>query len=196
MKMAQTKNLGSLQEKVLFFLAENPDNHTQNIQKGIGHPSDQYGSVLKAVRSLERLGYVESQEGTSKKKVSIRIYSCTENGVLYALTRNPDAHLEKILNAYKKKHPNLHFLRSTYDVYGPETFAILMKDVGQFLPMIEKDGFQKALPFMILKTQGQLKELGAEKSVKFIKELMKHSPTARKSMKEIKNRLDKLFEEE
>ena len=32
------KESGSLQEKVLFFLAENPDNHKQSIQHGIEHP--------------------------------------------------------------------------------------------------------------------------------------------------------------
>ena len=33
------KELGSLQEKVLFFLAENPENHKQGIQQGINHPA-------------------------------------------------------------------------------------------------------------------------------------------------------------
>jgi DNA-binding PadR family transcriptional regulator len=196
MKMTQTKNLGSLQEKVLFFLAENPDNHTQNIQKGIRHPSEQYGSVLKAVKSLERLGYVESQKGTSKKKVPIQIYSCTENGVLYALTRNPDADFEKIFNAYREKHPDLASLRSAYDTWGHDNFAIFIKDVGIFLPMIEKDGLQKSLPFMFLQTQKELRELGSEKRNKFLKDLIKHSPVARKSVKELKKLINELLEEE
>ena len=67
------KELGSLQEKVLFFLAENPENHKKAIQQGIGHPDGQYGSVLNAIEPLEKLGYVESKEGLSKKNVKIKI---------------------------------------------------------------------------------------------------------------------------
>jgi DNA-binding PadR family transcriptional regulator len=194
--MAQTKNLGSLQEKVLFFLAENPDNHTQGIQKGIEHKSEQYGSVLKAVKTLQRLGYIESQKGTSKKKVTINLYSCTEKGVLYALTRNSSADFGRIFNAYKEKHPDLASLRSAYDTWGHDNFAMFIKDVGIFLPMIEKDGIEKSLPFMMLQTQRELRELGSEKRNRFMKDLIKHSPIAKKSVKELKKRINELLEEE
>ncbi len=194
--MAELKNLGTLQEKVLFFLAENPDNHTQGIQKGIEHKSEQYGSVLKAVKTLQQLGYVESQKGTSKKKVSINLYSGTEKGVLYALTRNPDANFEKIFNAYKEKHPDLASLRSAYDTWGHDNFAMFIKDVGIFLPMIEKDGLEKSLPFMFVQTQRELSKLGSEKRNKFLKDLIKHSAIAKKSVKELKKRIDELLEEE
>ena len=63
------KELGNLQEKVLFFLAENPENHKQGIQQGINHPTDQYGSVKNAVDILEKFGYLESKITASQKNV-------------------------------------------------------------------------------------------------------------------------------
>jgi len=57
------KELGSLQEKVLFFLAENPENHKQGIQQGINHPAEQYGSVSKAVDALKNMGLIERAVG-------------------------------------------------------------------------------------------------------------------------------------
>jgi DNA-binding PadR family transcriptional regulator len=83
------KELGSLQEKVLFSVTENPQNHKQAIQQGIKHSAEQYGSVLKAVDAFEKLGFVESKKTSSQKKVQIKIYSCTDSGIFYALAKNP-----------------------------------------------------------------------------------------------------------
>ena len=71
------KELGSLQEKALFFLAENPENHKQEIQQGISHPTDQYASIKNAVDMLEKFGYLESKKIASQKNVQIKIYHCT-----------------------------------------------------------------------------------------------------------------------
>ena len=55
------KELGCLQEKVLFYLAENPEKHKKGIQQGISHPADQYGSIKNAVDALEKIGFIESK---------------------------------------------------------------------------------------------------------------------------------------
>ena len=106
------KDLGSVQQKVLFFLAENPDEHKQAIQQGLKYPSKQYSSVLKAVSALEKLGYVESRNETPDKNVKIKVYHCTEAGVLYVLCKNPYADFVRFLDAYKNLNPVFNSFRN------------------------------------------------------------------------------------
>jgi hypothetical protein len=76
--MALHRELGSLQMQVLDFIAKNPDQHKQSIQKGIS--SKDYGSVLNAVNALEKSGFIESIKEPSEKNVPIKLYNCTEKG--------------------------------------------------------------------------------------------------------------------
>ena len=144
------KELGSLQEKVLFFLAENPENHKQAIQQGIQYPSEQYGSVLKAVDTLEKSDYIKSKEIKSQKNVKIKIYNCTELGVFYALTRNSDANILKILDTHKDKIEFCKQFRAIYDVWGHDHFAMFVKDMSEFLPMVQKNGVEQASPYLMM----------------------------------------------
>ena len=52
-------------------------------------------SVLKAINTLEKLGYVESKKIISQKNVEIKIYNCTDLGVFYALVKNTNADIPK-----------------------------------------------------------------------------------------------------
>lgn len=182
--MAQNKNLGRLQEQVLFFLAENPHNHTQGIQKGIKHPAEQYGSVLKAVKALEKSGCIKSQKGKSKKKVSIKFYSCTEEGAFYALARSHDANVLKVLDAYKDKHDLYRSFRNLYDIWGCDLFVRFIRNLSEFLPMVQKDGLQEALPFFIMKFARESKDADPTARKKIIRETMKQFPQTKQLMKE------------
>jgi len=67
--MALAKELGRLQEKILFYIAEKPGQHKQAIQKSM--PSKQYGSILNSVNALEKSGYIQSEEERSLKNVKM-----------------------------------------------------------------------------------------------------------------------------
>ena len=184
--MAQTRNLGRLQEDVLYFLAENPDNHKQGIQKGIGHPSDQYGSVLHAVDALEKLGLIISKEGKSKKNVSIKFYYCTEEGVFYALARNPNANILRILDSYKNRYDVCKSFRGFVDVWGIEFFMDVAKNIDEFLIMIQKEGLQKALPFIFMKMKMtiDLNNPDPKERKKRVRETMQKFPQLKPKLKE------------
>jgi len=178
------KELGSLQEKVLFHLAENPRMNTQTIQKNLGYPPAQYPNILKAVKALEKAALIQSEEGKSKKNVPIRLYKCTQEGVFYALARNPNADVLKILDAYKSLDEFFKSMRRLYDVCGHDIFAKFVKDVDEFLPMIQRDGAEKAIPFMFMKIMVQLSDLDSKKRIEFVKETMKQFPHVREMLKE------------
>jgi DNA-binding PadR family transcriptional regulator len=185
------KELGSLQEKVLFYLAQNPDNHKQAIQQGIQHPSDQYGSISKAVDMLERIGFVESKEGISQKKVKIKIYSCTESGVFYTLTHSSDNILE-VLDAYKSTVEFCKSFRKLYDVWGKEHFATYLKDVGKFLPVVQKDGADVAMPYLFMLILEEMKKIDPKDRKRNAKEALKLFPESKAMLKEWKKNLDEL----
>jgi DNA-binding PadR family transcriptional regulator len=187
------KELGSLQEKVLFFLAENPDNHKQTIQQGIQYPAEQYCSVKKAVDKLEKLGYIESKEATSQKKVQIKTYSCTELGVFYALIKNSSANIPEVLSAYKNRVEFCKSLQPLYDVWGHDQFALFLKDIGEFLPMIQKSGVEQAVPYMLLKMAKQMQSLDPKTRKKNVKEAMKQYPQYEKMLKEMREKINDLL---
>ena len=56
------KDIGSLKEKVLLFLAGHSKMNAQAIQKELGYPPDQYPNILKAVKGLEKLEASEIRE--------------------------------------------------------------------------------------------------------------------------------------
>ena len=183
------KQLGSLQEKVLFFLAENPDNHKQAIQNGILYSDKLYGSVLHAVDALEELGYVESKETISQKKVQIKTYSCTELGVFYALARNSNPNIPKVLNAYKDKIEFCKSFQAFYDVWGHDYFATFLKDMGEFLPMVQKNGLEQAVPYLFLKMAKQMQSLDLKTRKKNVKEAMKQYPHTKQMLKEMQDNI-------
>jgi DNA-binding PadR family transcriptional regulator len=187
------KELGSLQEKALFYLAENPDNHKQGIQQGIEHPSDQYGSVLKAVDALEKMGYIQSKKGKSQKQVKIKIYDCTEFGVFYALTRNPSANITKILDMYKSKVEFCQSFLQLYKVWGHDYFTMYLRDAGDFLPMVQKNGVDQALPFFLMKILKQMKSIDPETRNKNAREALKIFPETKKMLEELKRNINEIL---
>ena len=185
------KELGSLQEKVLFYLAQNPENCKQAIQQGIQHPSDQYGSISKAVDTLEKLGYIKSKEGISQKKVKIKLFYCTESGVFYALTHSSDNILE-VLDAYKSRVDFCKSFRQLYDVWGQDHFVMYVKDIGKFLPIVQKDGIEVAMPYLLMLILEEMKKIDPIARKRNAKEAMKLFPESKTMLKEWKKNLDEL----
>jgi DNA-binding PadR family transcriptional regulator len=187
------KKLGSLQEKILFFLAENPENHKQGIQRGINHPADQYGSVSRAVDTLETFGFIEAKDAMSQKNVGIKTYSCTESGVFYALARNPSAKPVKIFEAYKSKVNWCKSLRQLYDVWGHDHFMAYFRDVGDVLPIIQKKGFDEALPLLFFKAVKLTHSIDKKTRNKNVKEAMKLFPENKEMLKEWRKNIDEVL---
>jgi DNA-binding PadR family transcriptional regulator len=187
------KELGSLQEKILFFLAENPENHKQGIQQGINHPADQYGSVSKAVDALETYGFIVPKDAVSQKNVRIKTYSCTESGIFYALTRNPSAKPVKIFEAYKSEVIWCKSLRQLYDVWGHEHFMAYFRDVGDVLPIIQKKGFDEALPYLFFKAVKLTHSIDKKTRNRNVKEALKLFPENKEMLKEWRKNIDEVL---
>jgi len=187
------KELGSLQEKVLFFLAQNPENHKQGIQQGINHPALQYGSVSNAVDALQTLGFIMPKDAVSKKNVKIKTYSCTESGVFYALARNPSANSVKILEAYKSKVSWCKSLRQLYDVWGHDHFMAYFRDVGDVLPIIQKKGFSEALPYLFFKAAKLTHSIDKKTRNRNAKEALKLFPENKEMLKEWRKNIDEVL---
>ena len=187
------KELGSLQEKVLFFLAENPENHKQGIQQGINHPAEQYGSVSKAVDALEKFGFVAAIEGVSQKNLKIKIYSCTESGVFYALTRNPSAKPVEIFEANKDKVSWCKSLRQLYDVWGHDHFMAYFRDVGDILPIIQKKGVAEAMPYMFFKAVKLTHSIDKKTRNRNVKEALKLFPENKEMLKEWRKNINEVL---
>jgi DNA-binding PadR family transcriptional regulator len=184
------KELGSLQEKVVFFLAENPENHKQAIQKGIEHPNDQYGSVLKAVDAVEKLGYIEFQKTQSQKNVEIKVYKCTELGIFYALARNRSANIVKIFDSYETQVEFCRPFRTLYDVWGHDHFALFLRNLGEFLPMAQKNGVEQAVPYLLMKLVQQAQSVDPKTRKKNVKEVLKQFPKANQTLKDWRKNID------
>jgi DNA-binding PadR family transcriptional regulator len=187
------KELGSLQEKILFFLAENPENHKQGIQQGINHPADQYGSVSKAVDMLETYGFVVPKDAVSQKNVRIKTYSCTESGIFYALTRNPSAKPVEIFEAYKSEVDWCKSLKQLYDVWGHEHFMAYFRDVGDVLPIIQKKGFDEALPYLFFKAVKLTHSIDKKTRNRNVKEALKLFPENKEMLKEWRKNIDEVL---
>jgi DNA-binding PadR family transcriptional regulator len=187
------KELGSLREKIIFHLSENPNLNAQALQKALEYPSNQYPNILNALKTLEKTGLVRSESGKSKKKVPIRLYRCTDNGILYALARNPKANALKTIGAYENTEELAKTFRACYDIMGPELFVKFVEDVDEFMLMIQKDGIEDVAPYIVMKSMMQTSHLDIDARTRIVKELFKQFPQTKKVLKDWSDYISKLF---
>ena len=187
------KELGSLQEKVLFYLAENPEHHKQGILQGILHPTEQYGSIVKAVDALEKFSFIQSKDAISQKNLKIKIYYCTESGVFYALTKNSSANVLKILDAYKNSVDFCKSFRQLYEVWGHDHFIMYLRDIGDFLPIVQKNGMDVAMPYLLMKILKQMQNIDTKTRKRNAKEALRLFPQSKQLLREWRNNLDELL---
>lgn len=188
------KELGSLQEKVLFYLAENPNKNAQEIQNGIEYPSEQYGNVNKAVKALEKLKFAKSKEGKSQKGVDIKLYSCTENGIFYTLARNPKSDIKKIVGNYKQDYQFFTPFLDLYSVWGKERITKFFENSFEFVLIMKKEGQEKALSFLLMKILDEAQDLDQKTRKRIAREILKRFPKTRQIMREMKKTLDEILE--
>jgi hypothetical protein len=192
-KYPTIKELGNLQEKILFYLAENPGKHKQAIQKGINHPRDQYSSILNAVKALSEMGYVESKKAFSSKKVQIKLYSNTDVGLIYVLGKNPNADIKKILTEYQVKNPMYKSFLGVCNELGEQEIARLFKGLVVLLPMIQTEGLEKALTLFIVKIMASNRNIDRRKRIKNAKVWLKYFPDKKPIMEEWQNNIKDLL---
>ena len=174
-------------------MAENSENHKQAIQKGIEYPDDQYGSVKKAVDKLEELGYIKSKQTLSQKKVEIKEYECTELGVFYALARNPNANTLRILEGYESRIEFCKSFKALYNVWGHDHFAMFLRDIGEFLPMVRKKGVEVAVPYLLMKIMRQTRSLDKKTRKKNVRAVFKQYPHTKQMLKEWRKNIDEVL---
>jgi len=189
--MALHRELGSLQEKVLLYLAENPNQHKQSIQKAL--PSKQYGAILHAVNSLEKSGYIESVETRSEKNVKMKLYSLSEKGIRYALSKASEDSILKILDVYKQKFSINEFFLSEYKRLGHELFFKQFKFMMKSLPLLENKNKDEAIQQMLFLAIKIHENLSLQEKKQRLKELIDFFPEAKRYAKDTKKLLDELF---
>jgi hypothetical protein len=188
------KELGCLQEKVLFYLAKNPEKHKKAIQQGINHDVDQYGSVKKAVDALEKMGYIQSIEALSQKKVPIKFYYCTETGIFYALTKDSTANIPNILNIYESKFPFCEGFNQLYTIWGHDNFVRYLNDTIECLPIIQRKGFKYALPLILMQAVNQTQDIGPKTHKENIEKAIKLNPEIKQTLREWQKSINDLLE--
>jgi DNA-binding PadR family transcriptional regulator len=187
------KDLGKLREKLIFYISEDPNLNAQALQKALDYPSSQYPNILNALKKLEKFGLIESKSGKSKKKVPIRLYRCTDNGILYALARNPKADALKTINAYENLEAIAKTFRACYEIMGPELFYKFVRDWDEFMLMIQKEGIDNVAPYIVMKAMKQTSHLNPDTRTRIVKGLLEQFPQTKQTLKELNDYISKLF---
>ena len=184
------RELGSLQREILKYLTKKPESHKQQIQIGIEHNPYQYASVKNATDSLEEQEYIKSKKALSEKNLEIKLYSCTEKGLLYILTRNPEIIME-IAEIYKENHPEFTFFQSQCEILGRDLFVKFFKLVGQSVILYKKDNLAKAIWYAF--TAPMSMDFSPEEQKQIRKSTLKGLPSKyRKIVSELAKRMSEL----
>jgi hypothetical protein len=168
--------------------------NAQAVQKDLGYPSSQYPNILNALKTLEKLELLTSKRGKSKKNVPIRLYRCTFDGVLFALTENPKANALNVLNAYQSLDRTTNSFRKFYDIWGHEIFMAFARSFHEYLPIIHKDGLEKVIPMILMTSAKQTQNLDQETKIVKSSETIKLFPEAEKMLKEWGDSISKVLQ--
>ncbi len=185
--------LSSLREKIVFCLSENPNLNAQALQKTLGYPSNQYPNISKALKTLEKSGLIRSKHGKSKKNVQIKLYRSTDNGILYALGRNPKADALKTINVYENLEDIAKTFRVLYNIMGPELYFSFVRDWNDFMPMIQKEGIDNVAPHIVMRAMMLTDHLDLDTHTRIVKQLLEQFPQTKRALKDWSDYISKLF---
>jgi hypothetical protein len=83
--------------------------------------------------------------------------------------------------------------RARYDIMGPELFFRFVRDMDEFLLMIQKDGIDNVAPYIVMKASMQMDHLNLDSRTRIIKQLMEQFPDAKQRLKDWVDSVSKLF---
>ena len=187
--MAKRKNLGEVQEPVLRLIAENPLKNKEQIQNGLGHKN--YQTIWNAVDALTKSNYLDYQMTKSEKNIDVKIYTCSEKGILYVLQRATQEDGFNIMKINNAKFSEFNRIIKAHDKLEYELFSKFYNALLKAMTISNQsdDAISSAILSYVLQTCTK-KELK-----KISKAFMEVDPNMVKVAKTLKNNLDDLLED-
>ncbi len=122
----------------------------------------------------------------------MKLYSCSESGLLYVLAKFPSVNGLRILEANNNRSELARDLRKLSKLWGQDPFAGFLRSMNQFLPMIAKDGIENTIPFIFMKAYVETRHIDSRRRKEIAQRTMKDFPNVKQFMKEWKNAINEL----
>lgn len=187
--MAKRKNLGEVQEAVLRFIAEQPLKNKEQIQNGIGHKN--YQTIWNAVDALTKTGYLDYQMTKSEKNLDVKIYTCSEKGIIYVLQRATQDDGFNIMKTNSSKFNDFNRIIKAHDKLEYALFSKLYNALLKAMMLSDESGNVKSSAILAYVVQNSTKK----ELKKISKVFMEIDPNMVKVAKELRSNLDDLLED-
>jgi DNA-binding MarR family transcriptional regulator len=129
-----TEKITPIEQKIIEYLALNPSQNAQVIQRAIGLEDINYPTVSKALKRMqEEKHWLKSCKGQSERHLTIKFYSLTDFGIGVALARGPEEILRKTLKVYESEYGQFEVLFQFVDYLKPSTVTKLFRLVGNMV---------------------------------------------------------------
>jgi DNA-binding HxlR family transcriptional regulator len=136
--MAKRKTLGSTQEKIVNYLAENPGKTMSEIQQNFDIPKNSYNIIHRSANVLEEMGYIFREVASSEKERPTYPLTLTEKGVFYAVSKSTYSNKIKILKKYESLYPNFEKLLELNDRLGEKITTKLFNNLFSSLQLFDE----------------------------------------------------------
>lgn len=141
---------------------------------------------------MEKLQFLKSKTARSQKNNEMKLFRCTDEGLLYSLARNPTSDIPKVLRVNEDHVEFCKQFKALYEVWGRDHFVMFLKDIGEFLPMVHNKGVDYATPYLLMRIAQQMQSIDQKTRTKNVKAAMKEFPETKKMLREMKKNLDGL----
>jgi hypothetical protein len=144
------------------------------------------------VIALEKMGYIQSIEGLSGKKVKIKLYSLTNLSIFYVLSKRKkfDLTVLKILKTYRDKYPEVDFLLTKHKEMDPNFFENLYRVIIMSLPLASSKSrdINRQLIFQLVDS------VDDSETENFIRGSLKYFPETREKLEKLRDLLNDLLD--
>jgi DNA-binding MarR family transcriptional regulator len=127
------KELTNLEQRIISYLALNPNKNRQQIQHALGIEDKNYPTVSKAVIRLEKKGYLEKKEGKSEKSVLINFYRLNLLGLAYQLAYGDEKLILEVIENYEQEFPTYLDFQKFVKLLPQKTALKIIRIVGKSL---------------------------------------------------------------
>ncbi|MEM3479704.1 MAG: hypothetical protein QW702_07125 [Candidatus Bathyarchaeia archaeon] len=117
------EKFGEIQKQILKLLALQPDMNAYKIQETLNIPPRNYPSVWNALQKLHEQGFITATEGLSEKRVLIKFWRLSKEGLMYVLT-------DFELSPLEFKQAIFNYIK---DEQAKQTLAIMYEELGDEL---------------------------------------------------------------